>query len=57
MSEPPPDPFGATHTGCVAVLEMFRNFREAGGGWIESAILVAAQVVVVGTINQDGETS
>jgi hypothetical protein len=54
MPEPPLDPFSATHTGCVAVLQMFRDLREAGGGWVESALLVAAQVAVAGTINEDG---
>jgi hypothetical protein len=52
----PPDPFSATHAGCVAILEMYRNYRDAGGGWVESAVLVAAQIAVHGHIsNSDGD--
>jgi hypothetical protein len=47
----PPDPFGPMHTGCVAILEMYRNFRAAGGGWVESAVLVAAQITVSGRVS------
>jgi hypothetical protein len=54
-SEPPADPFGPTHANCVAVLEMYRNFRAAGGGMVESAVLVAAQITVVGRVtDSDG---
>ena len=53
MPETPPDPFTAMHTGYVTLLETFRGFRKAGGGWVESAILVAAQVVVYGHVAQD----
>ena len=56
MDESPPDPFPATHAGCVAILEMYRNYRGAGGGWVESAILTAAQITVTMRIsNSDGE--
>jgi len=55
--ESPPDPFGAMHTGCVAILEMYRNYRAAGGGWVESAVLVAAQIAVSGRVSDaDGNT-
>jgi hypothetical protein len=47
----PADPFGPMHTGCAVVLEMYRNFRAAGGGWVESAILVAAQITVSGRVS------
>jgi hypothetical protein len=42
----PADPFGPMHVGCVAVLEMFRGYRRAGGGMVESAVLVAALIRV-----------
>jgi hypothetical protein len=55
-SEPPADPFGPLHTGCVAILEMYRNYRAAGGGMVESAVLVAAHVAVVGRVSDaDGK--
>jgi hypothetical protein len=47
----PADPFGPMHTGCVAILEMYRNYRAAGGGWVESAVLVAAQIAVSGRVS------
>lgn len=42
----PPDPFDPMHVNCVAVLEMVRAFRRAGGGLIESSVMVAAQIAV-----------
>ena len=51
----PPDPFHATTIGCVALLEIFRNFRHAGGGYVESAVLTAAQIAVSGTVAQHDE--
>jgi hypothetical protein len=42
----PPDPFHPMHVGCVAILEMVRAFRRAGGGLIESSVMVAAQIAV-----------
>jgi hypothetical protein len=58
LDSSPPDPFSATHAGCVAILQMYRNFREAGGGWIESAVLTAAQVAVMGHVSDsDGNAT
>lgn len=42
----PADPFGANHANLVQILEQLRGFRRAGGGLIESAIMVAAMLSV-----------
>ena len=42
----PPDPFHPMDVGCMAILEMVRAFRRAGGGLIESSVMVAAQIAV-----------
>ena len=42
----PPDPFHPMDVPCMAVLEMIRAFRRAGGGLIESCVMVAAQIAV-----------
>jgi hypothetical protein len=41
----PQDPFAASHTGNVMVLETYRGLRNAGGGLIDSAFLTAAFVI------------
>ncbi|MGO8886856.1 MAG: hypothetical protein ACLQI7_24835 [Streptosporangiaceae bacterium] len=45
-SSGPPDPFDPMHVNYVAVLELVRAFRRAGGGLIESSVMVAAQIAV-----------
>ena len=55
MPDGPADPFHATTVGCVAILEIFRNYRRAGGGYVESAVLTAAQIAVSATIGQHDE--
>ena len=42
----PPDPFHPMDVNCMAILEMVRAFRRAGGGLIESSVMVAAQIAV-----------
>ena len=51
----PPEPFGPNHAGHVMILTMFRGYRDAGGGWIESALLVVTQMVVNMAVNPDGQ--
>lgn len=50
----PADPFSRVQTNCVAILQMLRNYRAAGGGLIESAVLVAAQLAVITAGGENG---
>ena len=55
--EAPADPFHPAHVGFVAMIEMLHNFRNAGGGLIESAVLVAAILAVNGAGGEQQDES
>ncbi len=50
---PPADPFAPGHTGSVFILENYRGLRAAGGRPVESALLVAAWLVMGGMVARE----
>lgn len=50
----PQDPFAAHHANCVQIIVMLHNYRAAGGGLIESAVMVAAQLAVLANGGEPG---
>lgn len=51
----PADPFSPAHANMLQILHTVRAYRQAGGGLIESAVIVAAFCAVAAAGGENGE--